>query len=151
MYPKYNSDTGLTNQNRSHLKNATILFKCVCGMCGLTFTAILNVPSKALDCLLGWIVLGVKLDPNPKWKFVEVEEKKDKSWDSKETNLSWFYLWHISNQSFLNQCCEHSSVDSIWWCTTLILKWMDFISTLSFFFHLRSTNFYRWTLLNLKY
>ena len=29
-------------------------------MCGLTFTAILNVPCKTLDWLLGWI-LGTKL------------------------------------------------------------------------------------------
>ena len=52
-------------------------YSCVCGMCGLTFTAILNVPSKALDWLLGWI-LGVKLDPNPNpgWKFAEVEGEK---------------------------------------------------------------------------
>ena len=110
-------------------------YSCVCGMCGLTFTAILNVPSKTLDWLLGWILgtklfslelqcyflyvhkqirskvpillyfvgpkhpsgnccvscfltdetalrLGVKLDPNPNpgWKFVQVEIVKRLIW-----------------------------------------------------------------------
>ena len=48
------------SEQKSSQKCNTFIHVCVCGMCGLTFTAILNVPSKTLDWLLGWI-LGTKL------------------------------------------------------------------------------------------